>query len=367
MGSGELAPAMLPVHRAGIEAAGAEAVVVMDSPFGFQENAPHLTRRLTDFFRSALGVAAVVASYPSGAAGPGARERFKSTVAGGRYVFAGPGSPSYALDRWRESDAAAALGTVLAAGGTVTLASAAALTAGRWTIPVYEIYKVGADPFWLDGLDLTGAAGLPLAVVPHWNNREGGDHDTSHCYIGARRFGLLADRIQGGVLGIDEHTAATIDFGAETLEVAGRGRVTVQGREQVVLEAGDSMPLSRLGDLVGAVAPRPLPTPPPPSGVEGAVAAGGAEALLDALVRLAEAGDLDRLRPALVSVVEAARVGLQDPRERVADLVALILEWRAEARRTGDFETADRIRRRLGESGVEVRDLADGVEWELLG
>jgi len=34
------------------------------------------------------------------------------------------------------------------------MASAAALTIGRVTIPVYEIYKAGEAPRWLPGLDL---------------------------------------------------------------------------------------------------------------------------------------------------------------------------------------------------------------------
>ena len=45
------------------------------------------------------------------------------------------------------------LASVVQAGGTVTFASAASLTLGRKTIPVYEIYKVGEPPRWLDGLE----------------------------------------------------------------------------------------------------------------------------------------------------------------------------------------------------------------------
>ena len=55
------------------------------------------------------------------------------------------------------------------------MASAAALTLGAVTIPVYEIYKVGEEPRWLEGLDLLGpATGLRAAVVPHYDNAEGG-------------------------------------------------------------------------------------------------------------------------------------------------------------------------------------------------
>src|SRR5206468_619704 len=59
------------------------------------------------------------------------------------FVFAGPGSPSYALSVWRSSPVPEALTTKLAEGGAVVFSSAAALTLGRFSVPVYEIYKVG--------------------------------------------------------------------------------------------------------------------------------------------------------------------------------------------------------------------------------
>ena len=55
----------------------------------------------------------------------------------------------------------------------MTFATAAALTLGAFTVPVYEIYKVGEDPHWLEGLDVLGSVGLSVAVVPHYNNAEG--------------------------------------------------------------------------------------------------------------------------------------------------------------------------------------------------
>ena len=41
------------------------------------------------------------------------------------------------------------------------MASAASITLGRFSLPVYEVYKVGADPFWLDGPRHPGDAGDP--------------------------------------------------------------------------------------------------------------------------------------------------------------------------------------------------------------
>src|SRR2546430_10964210 len=62
---------------------------------------------------------------------------------------------------------------------SVVFASAAALTLGSHTVPVYEIYKAGVEPAWVPGLDLVRrATGLPAVLIPHYDNAEGGHHDT---------------------------------------------------------------------------------------------------------------------------------------------------------------------------------------------
>jgi len=66
----------------------------------------------------------------------------------------------------------------------VVFASAAACTLGVATLPVYEIYKVEQAPRWLDGLDLVAAAGLRVAVIPHYDNNQGGTHSPRYCYMG---------------------------------------------------------------------------------------------------------------------------------------------------------------------------------------
>jgi site-specific recombinase XerC len=62
------------------------------------------------------------------------------------WAFPGPGSPSYALDRWRGTQAPSALAELLQRGGCAVFASAAACTIGTHTLPVYEIYKCGQPP-----------------------------------------------------------------------------------------------------------------------------------------------------------------------------------------------------------------------------
>ena len=115
------------------------------------------------------------------------------------------------------------------------MASAAALTLGRYTIPVYEIYKVGEAPRWLDGLDLLTPLGLPVAVVPHYDNAEGGNHDTRFCYLGERRLRVLEAELPPDVfiLGVDGHTALVLDLDAGSASVLGSGqRHGPQGRPE---------------------------------------------------------------------------------------------------------------------------------------
>ncbi len=244
MGSGEIAPTMVKVHRARLERLGPPPVptVLLDTPFAFQENAPELCERIRRYFAESLhaeiDVAGVSAIAPvsegtmwSATAGDSfAEERLVSAVRGARYVFTGPGSPSYALRKWTSTVVPSLLNEMLAHGGGLTFSSAAALTLGVSTVPVYEIYKVGADPYWLAGLDLMSSFGIRAAVIPHYNNAEGGTHDTRFCYLGERRLSYLETQLPPGVfvLGVDEHTAVTFDLDEGVASITGLGVVTVR-------------------------------------------------------------------------------------------------------------------------------------------
>ena len=173
------------------------------------------------------------------------------------WVFAGPGSPSYALAHWQAGPVAAGLrDRVLAGHGMTVLASAAAATAGQFTLPVYEIYKAGGAPRWLPGLDLLGTLGLKVAVIPHYDNAEGGRYDTRYCYLGERRLAVLERELpaDAAVLGVDEHTAVLIDLWAKHIEIRGRGGVTVRrSGDSVVLPAGTRLSAADLRDLVRGI------------------------------------------------------------------------------------------------------------------
>jgi hypothetical protein len=416
MGSGETAPAMAKVHRALFERLGAAPAspvpgAIIDTPYGFQENADELSARTVEFFASSVGTAVEVASYRHGGVDAVTASTALARVRGSRYVMAGPGSPSYALRQWAGGPIPAALGEKLATGGVLTMASAAALTLGVVTIPVYEIYKVGEDPRWLDGLDLLGAAtGLRAAVVPHYDNAEGGGHDTRFCYMGERRLRALEAMLPDGafILGVDSHTALLLDLEAGVATISGLGGVTVRvdgrstrftGGEGIAIdalgEAARGLAAGYSADAVHEAAIATADTGARPSRgaaplldemaqLEGTFIAaldegevsGAVAALLDldaaigARVRAGEdSPDLDNasatFRSLIVRLGEHAATRTGDPREALTPLADALLELRLAARANRDWAAADLIRDRLAAAGIEVRDGADGSTWVL--
>jgi cyanophycinase-like exopeptidase len=417
MGSGETAPTMAKVHRALFERFGPGPVpaAILDTPYGFQENADDLSLRTVRFFAESVGRDVNVASYRSRDVDALTAATALARVREARYLMAGPGSPSYALRQWADGPIPAALADLLRDGGILTMASAAALTLGAVTIPVYEIYKVGASPSWLPGLDLLAAAtGLRAAVVPHYDNAEGGNHDTRFCYMGERRLRDLEGQLPPGtfILGVDSHTALVLDLDRGTAAVAGLGGVTVRvdGRSSVI-PSGSDVSIDALaaaarelatgarvaiatergavgsdrGDRAGAsAAGAGEPRRAEMADLEGAflVALGSRDsraavsalleidALIDARTRSGEdSPDLDNARSAFRALIarlgEAAASGATDPRSTVEPFVEALLSLRARARDARDWEAADLVRTMLTEAGVEVRDGAEGSGWVL--
>ena len=101
----------------------------------------------------------------SGQAPTDALPELHSRLGEANYVFAGPGSPTYALRHWRGNGVRERLAEKLMRGGCVAFASAAAIGLGAYALPVYEIYKVGDDPSWTAGLVLLSEVGVRCAVV----------------------------------------------------------------------------------------------------------------------------------------------------------------------------------------------------------
>jgi hypothetical protein len=430
MGSGETAPTMKAPHRMIFDRLGAGRAVdavLLDTPFGFQENAPILAAKATEYFRDAVGREVEVAGLGRTDTGDVvAIERAVSRVRRAEWLFAGPGSPTFALSQWRGTPVPDAIAEKLRSGGAVVFSSAAALTLGAVTVPVYEIYKVGADPYWVEGLDLLSEVGLNVAVIPHYDNTEGGNHDTRFCYLGERRLAMLEPELPEGafVLGIDEHTGIVMDLGADTAEIVGKGAVTLRrdGRS-VRLESGQTVPIDALrhgtdgpargsdlgltpdkrerGTGEGAVSDATerdsgttegAETDVPDSlaaatrlherGFDAALEARDADGAVAAILELESAivewsrdtlqsDEVDRARAALRSMIvrlgHAATAGVRDVREVIGPIVDAALAARVVARSEKAFAVSDAIRDELIAAGIEVRDTPDGAEWLIAG
>ncbi len=423
MGSGETAPTMVKVHRQLLEKMGPPPVpaVLLDTPFGFQENAREIAGRAVTYFRESLHAPIAVTGLATSAEGdsaPFADERLVATVRDARYVFAGPGSPSYALRKWHGTVIPGLLVEKLVHGGCVIFASAAALTLGVVTVPVYEIYKCGEDPHWLEGLDVVSAAGIKAAIIPHFDNNEGGTHDTRFCYLGERRLSAMERELPDGVfvLGVDEHTAFILDLDAGTVTVEGRGVATVRAAgRSATFPSGETVTIERILETAAALARGATGghavdaeehTAVPQASESVATASAPATSPLIDIVREREAefasatkgrdmalaasaaldlerdvtewstdipgGDeLDRAHASLRSLIfelgRLSEAGTRDPREVVGPFVEALLELREAARREGRYEEADLVRDRLGQAGVEVRDTPGGSEWLIAG
>jgi hypothetical protein len=266
---------------------------------------------------------------------------------------------------------------------------------------VYEIYKVGAEPVWADGLDLLEPVlGTDVAVIPHYDNAEGGNHDTRYCYLGEWRLAALEAQMpdSGWVLGVDEHTGLVLDLEAGSATVVGNGVVTIRRHgESAVLKSGDTTPIESLPGLasggrtseVAGTQPQSVSSDAPRTALHGEIrrleaefdkavdsrdmesAVGTVLELLDTLT--AWAGDTTQsdaaergngaLRRMIVRLGSLAALGARDPREVVGTFVEGLLAERDAARSDRRYSDADRIRDLLSSAGIEVRDTPGGTEW----
>ena len=421
MGSGETAPTMVTPHRDIVARFGGAPprAVLLDTPYGFQENAAEISQRAVDYFAQRVQLAIEVAGFPGPlAANPADRSTQPTAAALARLrtadlVFAGPGSPTYALSTWRGSSVPEALADKLAHGGITVFASAAAR------------HRRALQPSRLR--DLQGRAADPLARRPRSPEparirralrgrpalgQRRGRHARHALLLHGRAHGSRRSRRccpdDAWVLGVDEHTALVIDLDTGEAAVTGRGGVTV--RRRGVLErfpAGTRMPVTAGGG--GAWRARPGGAAAAPAGAaarsgSGSVGHRARSARRSSTRSPASSKRLPRPLPdgarttrrrrssrstarsssgratrsrRTIPIVPARcctrwctvsasppRSGLRDPKELLAPLVERLIVLRAELRTEKAFQLADRLRDRLvaaGSSSTTHR----GTTWTL--
>lgn len=311
-------------------------VAILETPAGFELNSAQVAGRIGDFLCHHLQnyqpQVTLVPARKRGTDFSPDDAQIAGLIPGADVIFLGPGSPTYAVRQLQDSLAYHTLVACHRRGAAVVLASAAAIAAGAHALPVYEIYKVGEDLHWHAGLDFLGPYGLPLVVVPHWNNNDGGATlDTSRCYMGQARFDPLLGMLPSGVtmVGIDEHTALVLDLTAGTGQVLGKDGVTVlRGGGQCHFARGGTFPLDELG---------PFHRPEPQAGLPAEVWAHVGAAL-----------------------AQRQAVAMPNPPSEVL----ILLEQREAARAQRDWLAADALRARIAALGWQVLDTHDGPRLE---
>ncbi len=378
LGSGETSPTMVTPHQqifAQIPSERRSSAVFLDTSFGFQENADEISERIEGYFQNSVGANVKRVSLRSVGDSPLSIGEALAAVRSASWVFAGPGSPTYALEVWRQTGVVAALAHVLES-GTVIVASAAALTVGSHTVPVYEIYKVGERPYWCDGMDLLSRfTGLKAAVIPHFDNAEGGTHDTRFCYLGERRLAMLEEQLplDTFILGVDEHTGVRIDLDEQRAYIFGRGGMTVRmGGQLWTVPTGESVSVAEIAAHAGTRLAN--------VNVESAeqVNAKHVEEMIesgrvnDAVKALLDLDEIDRdintravVHALITRLGQLAASPRADVHTIIGPYVEALLEARQLARQNKRWDEADSIRDRLTELKVTIKDDATGSSWEI--
>jgi hypothetical protein len=344
LGSGEMSATMGKVHRA-VMARIAEPVraVFLDTPAGFQLNADQISAKAVDYFKQRFNLALSVVSFKAATTvTPVEIENALRKLRLANYIFAGPGSPTYTARNWQDTAILGAITQRLATGAHLVLASAAAIAVGRYALPVYEIYKVGEEPHWVDGLDLLAPYGLELAIVPHWNNTEGATHDTRYCFMGEPRLKRLETYLPDSttILGIDEYTACIMDLDTRECLVMGAGQVTIRhgGRERYY-PAGAAFALDQLRRVS------------PTSKQDDSLQAGASPELTEGMGYKLSADWSDWPD------------ALGDDAADAAPFIDLIVWIRAQLRAARQWALADEIRQRLSGLGIILEDGPTETAW----
>lgn len=377
MGSGELTDSMAKVHRSLLARVGnSPKPVFLDTPAGFELNVDEISARAVEYFKQRFEVTLEVASFKSRSSATELQvEDALCKLRHANYIFAGPGSPSYALDNWGGSAVWDMVVTRWANGAHLVLASAAAISIGSSALPVYEIFKAGHAVRWMDGIDLLGWFGLKLAIVPHWNNTEGGTYDTRFCFMGEPRLKILEQQLGVGVaiLGIDEHTAITLDPCTQTCSIAGAGQVTWRyaGREQYFPPgtplAFDQLRASTFGRSQTDESPALTKTVPPLEiqmttqyleQLSRAMQASGSE--LDVHREL-----IDHAHDTMHELAQGWRASDSLwPGQTIGALIDLLVLTRTRLRVAKQFALADQVRDDLARIGILVQDTPTGTSWK---
>ena len=312
-------------------------VAILETPAGFQPNSFAVAQRVREYLEARLinfvPKIDIIPARERGTACSPDEADLLTPMLNANLLFLGAGSPTYAARQLEGSLAWDILETRHHQGASVVLASAAILAASFFTLPVYEIYKVGESLHWLTGLDFFARLGLSAVFIPHWNNNDGGaELDTSRCFMGQARWEKLKTLLPSGtpIVGIDEHTTLMLNPQTQTGLVFGTGGVTVEKETGAKMyPSGSEIAFEELGTFSEKtwVENRVLEFSP----------------RQDTLDRIAEA--------------QQVPLSISSP---LPPSITQLLEDRLTARKDKDWAAADRIREEIFTLGWVVQDTPEG-------
>jgi hypothetical protein len=309
-------------------------VKILETPAGFELNSDQVASSVGRFIKHHLqnynpDIEIIPARKKDTPNSPDARN-IAQPILDADLIFMGPGSPTYTV---RQLENTLSWEYILARhrlGAGLAFSSAATVAISSYSLPVYEIYKVGEDLHWKPGLNFFSHYSLPLVFIPHWNNQDGGEGlDTSRCYMGLSRFEELVEILPKDqlIIGIDENTGLVIDLQASCLHGVGQGNVTIiNKRSREVIPPNTAVNLSELGDFE----------------------------LCDPL-----AGINPDSWEAAIQADEDRSQQIPPP-----DDLVVLAESRMQARAEKDWSEADRLRMKIEARGWSVQDSSDGYKLE---
>jgi hypothetical protein len=382
----------------------APSPVFIDTMAGFELNIDQIDQKAVSYFKRNFDLELGLARYRQTNSSAETIAAALTAIQRANYLFAGPGSPSYGIRLWRDSKVWQGVINRWQTGAMIAFSSAAALTLGACAIPVYEIYKVGEPLHWITGLNLLSELGLNVAVVPHWNNNSGDQHDTRYCFMGASRFAEMEAQLLTGttILGVDEYTALLIDPLTLDAEVLGIGQVTLRrDGHQVIYRKGNHFNLGDLSafggnvsDVVPLVTSADIKSETEPI-VESASTDQDIIDLRLAVQNAFEVGDFQRATDGLFTLGLIASMGLEQSLPGRAELAVqslqvtlpllsrikpsadaekafdleraalldLLITARAELRKAKQWAAADHIRDGLALVNYTLADTPAGTTW----
>jgi len=332
LGSGETLPSSGKAYEQIVKALDIQPVIsILETPAGFELNSEkvascvgnYLLKRLQNYQTKVQ----IIPARRMGSTFSPDNPEILAPMLTSNLIFMGPGSPTYAVKQLTNSLAYQYMCAMHSRGTALCFASAAVLAVSAFTLPVYEIYKVGEDPHWVKGLDYFSHFGLKIVFIPHWNNQDGGDElDTSRCFMGKDRFERLKALlpVDAIVVGIDEQTSLYLDFNPPNLcSVFGKGIVTISCQNKdIVIPSGKDFPINLLGNFF-------IPDPG------------------------------DYIKPDVWQLVNQSAI-IQNPNPTIK--VKQLMDLREIARNRNDWAEADRLRAEINQLGWQVNDTPQGPE-----